>query len=76
MKTIAWLIGVPLGILLLVGVMGALKPLDEKSRARFAIDTCWADHRRESLAPDQKRMIAGACESMETRFTTHYRVAP
>lgn len=48
----------------------------EKSSARRAIELCWQDQGRKSLAPDAARFIAGACEKMETDFVAKYGVKP
>ena len=34
----------------------------------LAIDSCWKEHDRKSIAPAEKRFIAGACEKMEREF--------
>lgn len=34
----------------------------------LAIDSCWGEHDRKSIAPAEKRFMAGACEKMEREF--------
>lgn len=47
-----------------------------KARARAGIEACWQDYARKSLAPEQKRFIAGACEQAEQNFRSKYGTAP
>lgn len=48
---------------------------DARVRDRAAIDYCWKQQERKSLAPDEQRFIAGACEMMEGDFQKKYGTA-
>jgi len=77
MKVLAWLIGVPVGLFVLMLIIGALSgPPDEKSRARDTIELCWSDHAKKSLDPSTARLVASTCERLEAEFLQRYGVKP
>lgn len=77
MKILAWIVGVPVGLFILMLIIGALSgPPSEKSNARAAISTCWSEQQRKSATPGEQRFIAGACEQMERDFEVKYRAKP
>lgn len=49
---------------------------EQRSKDRAAIDYCWQEQRRASLAPDEARFIAGACEKMEDDFRAKHGRSP
>lgn len=49
---------------------------EERSRKRAAIELCWKEQERKSLAPGEARFIAGACETMERDFLQKFGVRP
>lgn len=71
-----WIVGVPVGLFVLMMIIGSLSPPSESGTARRAIDLCWSEQQRKSLPPDQARFIAGACEKMESDFKKKYGHAP
>lgn len=64
-----WLLGVPVGALVLLFLIGSCVGSTpegrERSNKRAAIDQCWKEQARKSNAPDMARLIAEACEKME-----------
>lgn len=62
------------GVMMLIGMSDPKGA--EKSQARRAIEICWQEHERKSLAPADKRFIASACEKMERDFTSLFGVRP
>lgn len=49
---------------------------NERYAERSAIELCWKDQQRKSLAPETARFIAGACEKMEADFRAKHRMNP
>lgn len=43
---------------------------------RKAIELCWQDQQKKSLAPDSARLIASMCEGLETTFRQKYNRNP
>ena len=72
-----WVLGVPVGLFVLVMIVGSLNSNPEKDHARRAYDTCM-----DSLKADDRaragngNFIAGACESMRNDFIRKYGVNP
>lgn len=72
-----WILGVPVGLFVLVMIVGSLNSDPEKSKARHAYEVCM-----DSLsANDRSRagngaFIAGACESMRNEFIRKYGSTP
>lgn len=72
-----WLVGVPVGLFLLVMVIGLINSNPEKTQARRAYEAC-----QDSLASaDRARsgtstFIAGTCEKMRSDFREKYGVNP
>lgn len=75
-----WVLGVPVGLFVVVIVFGSLKANtpegQAKARARDAIDLCWSEQKRKSLAPGESQFVAAACERMESDFLSKYGVRP
>lgn len=74
-----WLmaVGFVVGLFVLFGAINANSP-EAKARIqdRLAIEACWKDHARASLTPDEKRFIAGACETGEAKFRQKHGTNP
>ena len=72
-----WVLGVPVGLFVLVMVIGSMNSNPEKTQARRAYEACM-----DSLSADDRaragngRFIAGACESMRNDFIRKYGVNP
>lgn len=47
-----------------------------RTAEREAIERCWDEQKRLSLAPEQQRFIAGACERMEREYTAKHGRTP
>jgi hypothetical protein len=75
----AWwlLLWVPFGLVAAVFVLGML-PEDRspKTLDRRVIEACWEQYERKSLAPDEKRTLAGYCEGMERDYVAKYGSKP
>lgn len=80
MKVIYWIIGAPLGLLILSVLLSGPKPDDgssyyreqkqaetDKEKYGYAAIQCWNEYKRASLAPDEKRAIATMCEGLDAR---------
>lgn len=67
-------------IFILVLVFDAIRGGDpaaaERRRAQGAIELCWEEQQRKSLAPGDARFIAGACEQMEAKYIKNYGSRP
>lgn len=64
----AWAILVIIVLLLLLSAYGEDPKVKESIRDTLAIEQCWKEYERKSLAPEEKRFIAGACEKMEAGY--------
>ena len=72
-----WILGVPAGLFVLLMIVGSFSSGGgESGSARRAIDHCWSEQSRKSLAPSEARFIAGACEKMERDYKDKYGRAP
>lgn len=77
MKIVAWIIGVPVGILLFMLALGAGISASEKGqpptvrteKQKFenAAVECWKSYERKSLMPAEKANLAWFCEGLEKR---------
>ena len=75
MKVVMWVIGLPVGILVLMMALGAVikategppKPLTEKEKFENAAAECWKEYERKSLTPMEKIGIAKFCEDLDAR---------
>ena len=77
MKILAWIVGVPIGLLAIMFAIGAMSgPPSAKDHAREAIKQCWADQARKSHSASQSQFIAGACEMAEKQFRSDYGSNP
>jgi hypothetical protein len=77
MKNALYVIAALLGLFVLVAVMKPDTPEARDLRVhRAAIEQCWKDQARKSLAPAEARFIAGACEKMEADFKARFHVTP
>lgn len=67
-----WVLGVPVGgfvLLMLVGSCAGSTPEGKERRAsRAAIEQCWKEQERKSRDPSGARIIAQACEKMESDY--------
>lgn len=74
------MLGVPVGLFVVMMVFGSFKANtpegQAKARARDAIDLCWSEQKRKSLAPGESQFVAAACERMESDFVSKYGVRP
>lgn len=57
-------------------VVGSTPEGKEKAQKRAAIDMCWDEQKRKSLAPGSQRFIAGTCEMMENDFAQRFGHRP
>ena len=75
-----WILGVPAGLFAIVMVFGtAVNNSPEgqaRSRDRQAIALCWQEQGRKSIEPGVARFVAGACERMESDFSSKWGVKP
>ena len=77
MKILAWIVGVPIGLLAIMFAIGAMSgPPTAKEHAREVIKTCWADQARKSHSASQAQFVAAVCETAEKEFRTTYGSAP
>lgn len=64
-----WLLGLPVGVLVVLFVIGSCVGNTpegrERSNKRAAIEQCWKEQAKKSNDPATARFIAGACERME-----------
>lgn len=49
---------------------------EARHQDRYAIQACWEEQGRKSLAPGQARFVASVCEELEKRFRERHGVAP
>jgi hypothetical protein len=75
MKKLAWIIGVPIALFLLIVI---IKPATnpEVVKLRDGLDRCWKDQAKKSLTPADARIIASVCEGIENELKTKYGVNP
>lgn len=76
MGTMGWFFA---GLILVFITWAAIKGFgtdDGRSKARAAIDLCWAEQGRKSLDPATARFAASACEFMATEFEKKYGIKP
>lgn len=81
LKIMAWIVGIPVAILLLMMAYGAYLSATDwqpspKSNAREAISQCWSNQGKKSNSPGEAQFIAGACEKMEDNFRKEYKANP
>lgn len=77
MKIIAWLVGVPVGLLVLMFIIGSMAgPPTPQENARESIKQCWADQGRKSHSAGQSQFVAGVCEMMEKQYRAEYGSSP
>ena len=80
MKVVAWIVGLPAGLLLLFVLMNGPKPDDgssyyrqqkqqetDKEKFGYAAIQCWEEYKRKSLSDYEKRSVASMCEGLEKR---------
>lgn len=61
----------------MVGSIGKNDPaFAEQLKRKDAIKFCWEKQSRKSLSPEDQRLIAGACETMEGEYYKTYGVKP
>lgn len=75
------LLGIPVGLFLLVMLIGSCTPKagtesDSKAQDRRVIKLCWEEQSRKSLDPGAARYAAGMCENMERDFRGKYNQNP
>lgn len=68
--------GVPLGLLVVFLVIGAMNSDPEKAKARAAIDLCLKQLDKKGLDLSELSFIQGACDMMEEKFRQRYGHAP
>lgn len=72
-----WLLGAAVAAFFGYGFYASNTPEGKaQNRERRATELCWEEQRRRSLAPDEQRFIAGACERMEAEFRRKHGVSP
>lgn len=74
MKVLAWIVGVPVGLLLLLLLIGSMSkggggPVTESQKFGNAAAECWKTQERKSLNPSEKVSVASFCEGLEKRAT-------
>ncbi len=72
MKVLAWIVGVPVGLLFLLMIIGSLSDggaiaNTEKQKFENAATECWKSQERKSLTPMEKVNVASFCEGLEKR---------
>lgn len=69
--------GIVVVVIVGAGVAGVISPQEDvKSRDKGAIDLCWKEQSKKSHDPASSRLLAGACEKMETDFKARYGFSP
>lgn len=70
--------GIGAGVLVMIFIIFALfaEKDEAKASASDAIEHCWKEQARKSLAPDEARFFAATCERMEQDFMAKYRHKP
>lgn len=72
MKVLAWIVGVPVGLFVLLLLIGSLSKggggaITESQKFGNAAAECWETQERKSLNPSEKVSIASFCEGLEQR---------
>lgn len=79
-KKTKWWLWAPLGLIgtffVFAMIAGSSPEAKEKAKDRDTIEFCWGEQKRPSLDPDTARLMAGACEKMESDFRQKYGVNP
>jgi hypothetical protein len=72
-----WVIGVPIGLFILMMIIGSLNSNPEKSRARDVYSLCMSDleSAKRGMSSTQS-FIAGTCESLRNDFIKKYNASP
>lgn len=81
MKTLLKVVGVLVCLFALVFIGFMIKAAndpqsDERIQARMAIELCWKEQERKSLAVREKQFVAGTCEMMEKSFIERFGGTP
>lgn len=77
MKVLIYTLLAAVGLFVLVGAFAPNSPEDKERRGhQLAIERCWEQQARKSLAPAEARFVAAACEKMEADFKSRYKRAP
>lgn len=64
---------VAVAVFLTIGIIHGNRPeVKERFQAKDAIELCWKEQSRKSLAPSTQRFVAGTCEKMEDDFRRKY----
>lgn len=64
------------GLMVLGFIIGSSPEAEARGKDRYAIEYCWKEQKRQSLAPSEARFIAGACEKLEADFRAKYGSEP
>jgi len=72
MKVLAWIVGVPVGLFILLLLIGSLNnggggTITESQKFGNAAEECWKTQGRKSLNPSEKASVASFCEGLEKR---------
>lgn len=73
---VLWAIGGALLVLVVALVQGNSPEQKQKQLARKAIELCWADQAKRSNTAGSARVIAGACEKLESDYVERYHAKP
>lgn len=75
-----WVIGVPIGLLILILIIGAFASTSpeakQRSEERSKIAACWDLQSKKSLDPSTARFTARLCEQMESDFRRKHNLKP
>jgi hypothetical protein len=63
-----WVILAIVIVILLLSAYGEDPKVKQRISDGTAIERCWKEYERRSLAPDEKRFIAASCEKMEADY--------
>jgi len=73
----AWVVGIAALVLFIMALVATQLPGEKaKAEERQAIDQCWKDQARKSLAPSVARFAASTCERMEDDYRQKHGTAP
>ncbi len=72
-----WLLGVPVGLFILVMVIGSMNSNPEKTQARRVYELCKSDLASSDRArSSSSSVIAGACEGLRSDYIKKYNATP
>lgn len=72
----AWAVLALIVLALLISAHSEDPAVKQRLRESLAVEQCWKEYERKSLAPEEKRFIAGACEKMEADYRLKHGLNP